>query len=337
MSEFRQDPVSGDWVIIAPGRAARPQFLEIKKKARKPSPVATCPFDDLEKSGNWPPLAATPSKEKWRVAVIPNKYPALSPATLSGHGDACSTPFRHGFYRAMTGIGRHELVIARDHAKNFAALDRRAAAEVFRAIQARVRAAAKDPCINYVSIFFNWGPLAGASVWHPHYQILALPIVPAHSAGSLAGAKAYFKKNRRCVRCDILKAEAKEGTRIIAENGNAVAFAPYASKIPLEVRVMPKRHFPYFHKTPDAVLRDVSFLLQTVLKDMKSRANDPDLNFYIHEAPVDGRNNDYHHWHVEVLPRVSTPAGFEFSTAIYINVIDPDRAAAILRGKKISK
>ncbi len=326
MSEFRENPVSGEWVIIAPGRAARPAFLDAKKKARKPTPLAGCPFEHPEKSGNWPPLQSYPSIKNWRIVVVNNKYPALE------HGKICSFPFHHGIYRVQTGIGTHELVITRDHKKNFADLSPQGAYQLARIFQERCRAAAKDPCLDYVVPFFNWGPNAGASVWHPHYQVLALPIIPGHIARSLSGAEKYFKKNRRCVRCDIVKAERAEGRRIVAENEHALALVPYASKVPFEVMILPKAHHLSFRKTPAAVIRDVAALLQSVMKRLRKYVNDPDLNFFIHEAPIDGKPHAYHHWHVEVLPRLSVPAGFEFSTGIYINTIDPDTATAILRG-----
>lgn len=336
MSEFRQDPSSGDWVIISPGRATRPAFLEHKKPPRKPSPKSMCPFEDLKKSGNWPPIAlyprrADPSGKHWRIAVIPNKYPVLA------HGTRCSVPFRYGMYHARTGVGRHELAVTRDHNKNFAALPPFGAKELFRVFCDRVRIAAADRCIIYTVPFLNWGPNAGATVWHPHYQIIAGPFIPVHSARSLAGAQAYFKAHRRCVRCDIIREVRAEKKRVVAENRYAIAIAPYASKVPFEVRILPKAHHSHFYKTPPAVVDGVALLLQSVMRQLRDRVNDPDLNFFIHEAPLDGKNYPYHHWHVEVLPRISIPAGVEFSTGVYVNVVDPASAAAILRGEQKAK
>jgi len=333
MSELHRDPSSGDWVIIAPGRAARPVFLDRKRVPRVPAPKATCPFEHPEKTGNWPPVASYPAgteKEvvkKWRILAFPNKYPILT------HGKVCSIPFRRGLYEGRTGIGSHEIVITREHMKNFGALDAATAKALFGMFQDRCRAAADDPCLVYVVPFFNWGPNAGASVWHPHYQVLALPVVPGHSGQSLAGTRAYFAKHHRCVRCEAVRAEQKEKIRVVAENRNAIAITPFASKVPFEVRILPKRHYPYFYKTPAAVTGDVALLLQRVMRDLKQRVNDPDLNFFIHEAPVDGKAHEYHHWHVEVLPRLTIPAGFEFSTGIFVDIVDPAEAAAILRGK----
>ncbi len=337
MSELRQDIISGDWMILAPGRAERPQFLDVKKKARKPSPKSTCPFENLQASGNWPPILVYPEKnllnDKWKIAVIRNKYPALMPSNV------CSKPTAHGMYHGMTGIGAHNLIITRDHNKNFADLDRATAVKLFEIIQACHMLASQDQCAEYVSSFFNWGPTSGASIWHPHYQVLALPMVPTHTINSLRGAHRYFEQHHRCVRCDMIKDEKKEKVRVIEENAQAIAIAPYASKSPMEVSIIPKKHLPSFRETPQATVAGVATLLQSVMKRIRRYANDPDLNFFVHDAPLTHgnyrkRDYRYHHWHVEVVPKLSIPAGFELSTWIDINTIDPDRAAAILRGEQ---
>lgn len=326
MSELRQDLASGDWVLLSPGRAARPKFLDKQKPDRTPTPKSECPFEDLKKSGNWPPLSAFPSEKNWRIVVLPNKYPAIE------RGSACSAPFKDGIYQARTAVGTHDLLITRDHDTPFAALGRAEAVKVFETFQNLHRAAAKDRCAVYVSSFYNYGQEAGASVWHPHYQILTLPIIPPHNARSLRGAKEYYKKFGRCVRCDIIKTERAQKSRVIVENEHAIAIAPYASKRPFEVSVLPKKHWASFRETPPAAVRDIALTLQSVLQRMKKYVNDPDLNFFIHDTPLDHKNYRHHHWHIEVIPRTAYEAGFEFSTRIDINVVDPDNAAAILRG-----
>jgi len=332
MSELRQDIISGDWVILAPGRAARPHFLDAAKRKRKPSPKSQCPFEDLRKSDNWPPILTYPGNDacdgNWKIAIIRNKYPALTPSNV------CSVPFEHGMYRGKTGVGTHQLVITRDHDKSFADLAPVMAAKVFEMIQACHIMAGKDRCAEYVSSFLNWGPSSGASLWHPHYQVLTLPIVPAHTIQSLRGVQRYFAKYRRCIRCDIIKNEKRSNVRVIEESRTAIALAPYASKYPLEVSILPKAHFASFRETPPSVVEGIALLLQSVMKRIRKYANDPDLNFYVHDAPLKG-DHAHHHWHVEVIPKVSTAAGFELSTWIDINTVDPDQAAALLRGERL--
>ena len=327
MSELRQDLTSGDWVLVAPGRAARPKFLDKKKTARKPSPKSTCPFEDLKKSGNQPLILALPNEKNWRFAVIPNRYPAIE------RGSVCSVPFRQGIYHARTAVGTHRLLITRDHNKHFVDLSARDAEKVFEVFQMLHAEAAKDRCAAYVSSFYNYGPDAGASIWHPHYQILSLPIIPPHNVRSLRGSNEYFKKFGRCVRCDIIKVERRKKTRVVAENEHALALAPYASRRPFEVSVLPKKHWASFRETSPAAVRGVARALQSALRMMKKNVHDPDLNFFVHDTPLDHKDYRHHHWHIEVIPKTSLEAGFEFSTRIDINVVDPDNAAAILRGK----
>jgi UDPglucose--hexose-1-phosphate uridylyltransferase len=331
MSEFREDPVSGDWVIVAPERAKRPEDFLKPRAPRVSAPKHACPFEDLEKSGN-PPIARYPDGRGWRIAVIPNKYPAVE------HLAGCAINIPQGLYHAKTGVGDHEIVVTRDHRKSLSDLSAAGAAELFSVFQKRHRALAKDRCNAYISTFFNWGPGAGASLSHPHYQTLGLPIVPPHTVHSLHGAEQYYKKHRRCVRCDVIATERAWKKRVIAENRSAIAIAPYAGKRPFEVAVLPKRHEPSFGKTAPAVMRDTALIVQSVLQRMKKYLHDPDLNLYIHGAPVDGRAYPHHHWHVEVIPVnvVSPPGGFEMSTVVNINVIDPETAAAVLRGEKIT-
>jgi UDPglucose--hexose-1-phosphate uridylyltransferase len=330
MSELRQDIVSGDWVLIAPKRASRPSFSDEKKKPRKHSPQSTCPFEDLEASGEWPPLIAYPYGKDWEIAVVPNKYPMI----VEGKQGERSKLFRRGIYQLRTAVGSHWLLITRDHNRHFGELSDAEAGRVFEVFREAHEMSIKDSAAAYVASFYNYGPTAGASIWHPHYQIVTLPIIPAHTAHSLQGAREYFKKNKRCVRCDVIKTERRAGIRVVAENEHAIALAPYASMDPFEVNVLPKRHWPSFRETSPEALHDAALMLRDVLNKIKVRLGDPDLNFFIHDTPLDHKDRHYHHWHIEVIPRLKIDAGFEFSTGIGVNPIDPDDAAAILRGEK---
>jgi UDPglucose--hexose-1-phosphate uridylyltransferase len=327
MPELRKDPLSGDWIILSPGRAKRPDAPEREKqKSRKPSPKKGCPFEDLRKSGNDVVIEAWPNAKKWQIVVLPNKYPALI------HAEACAVDFKNGVYDVEEGIGMHELIVTRDHNRSFADVDRGTATKILTVFQERYRVA-DDGCNAYAVAFLNFGPSVGASQWHPHYQLLAVPFIPPHVARSVHGAQMYFKKEGRCLRCSVMKEEIKYKKRVVEENSEAIAFAPYASKRPFEVSVMPKKHFPKFEETPGTVIHDVAELMQGILKKLRRRAGDPDLNFFIHSAPFGGDGHAYHHWHAEILPNLSYLGGLEFATGIYINVVDPDVAAKTLRGK----
>src|SRR3989338_5798441 len=181
MSELRQDLVSGDWIIMAPERAKRPHDL-LRKMRRVPAPKSTCPFEDLKKTGNWPPRAQIPAKGPWKIVVLRNKFPALM------RNERCAMGMREGPYSYLEGIGHHDLVVTRSHTKNFADLSLKEAVELLETCQRMHRQFKSDGCSRYVSTFANWGPSAGASLYHPHYQLLALPIVPPDIQHSLNGS-----------------------------------------------------------------------------------------------------------------------------------------------------
>jgi UDPglucose--hexose-1-phosphate uridylyltransferase len=328
MSDFRQDPVSGDWIIVAPERAKRPYDLLPRRKRRVPTPVSKCPFEDLRKSGNWPPIVVQLHKDKrdWQAVIIPNKYPALT------HKSLCATTVPRGPYEFLEGIGHHDVLITRPHDKNIAHLTLEEGVCAFSLLQKRYRMLALDKCLVYALTFMNWGESAGASLYHPHFQVLSLPIIPPDVGHSLRGSRDYFRKNRRCVHCEMIKYELQAGSRIIFQNKNALAVAPFVSREPFEVRIYPRRHRPYFEKTPKIELEAIVAILQKTLLKIEKSLKDPDFNFFIHTAPLKRQSNYRHyHWHIEVLPKITVNAGFELGTGVEINVVDPDKAAAILR------
>jgi UDPglucose--hexose-1-phosphate uridylyltransferase len=322
-SELRQDIVSGDWILLAPGRARYPGSWKPREPRRR-APVAGCPFENPLKTHD--PVLIYEGKRGWEVAVIHNKYPAVFERSR------CGQIFREGPYRRIEGVGYHNLVLTRHHDHNFAHLTPKEANQVFEAFRDRYVMLAADPCLAYVSIFHNWGPRAGASVYHPHYQIIAIPVVPPDVEHSLHGSHAYFKEHGACVHCRMIAHEKKERTRVIFENRGAIVVAPYVSREPFEVRVFPKHHQPSFANALDEDLSDVANALQMVLQSIERRLHDPDYNFFIHTAPTrDAAKHAHYHWHIEVIPKFNIAAGFELGTGIEINIVDPDEAARVLR------
>ena len=327
-SELRQDLVSGDWIVVAPGRAKRPNFFTKNKSKRKADRIKGCPFERPQFLNNEKPDLIYPNHHDWAVQVFPNKYPAV----VHKNKNVRVGVFKHGPYSIFPGVGHHDVVVTRDHYKNFPRLSRDKANLVFRAFQDRYLVLSDHNYIDYVSILHNWGPSAGASVFHPHYQIISIPMVPPDVNHSLTGSARYFKSHRKCVHCVMIDLELKEKKRIIFENDKAVAFAPFVSRGPFEVRVFPKRHLPYFENTYDEDMESVVEALQHSLRSLEKNLGDPDYNFFIHTAPVKNKERYRHyHWHIEITPVISIRGGFEWGTGIDINVIDPDDAAKILR------
>ena len=324
MSELRQDLVSGDWIILSPERANRENLSKIiKKKKRSKTPISKCPFEDLKKSGNYPLIFSYPNEKKWQIVIFQNKYPALR------HNGVCAKKNKVGPFTTMTGVGHHDLLVTRDHNKDFSRLSNKLAFLVFKTLKEYINNIKKDRCLSYISFFHNFGALAGATIDHPHYQIIALPIVPPDVNSSLTGSWRYFKERRSCIHCQMIKFEKEQKKRIIFEDNNVIAFSPFFSKEPFEVRIFPKKHLSSFEATDDKMLMAVSSALKIVLQKINKNLNFPDYNFFIHTAPIKG-DYHYYHWHIEVLPKLSFVGGFELGTGVNINIIDPDLAAEIL-------
>lgn len=332
-SELRQDLVSGDWILVAPGRNRRPEEFKEKGKPKK-SPKTNCLFEDPIKASGGPAIAVYGKRElpsltqvkDWRVQIIPNKYPAVI------HDGFNAEVTKKGPYSIMNGVGHHELLITRDHDKDFPHLSKYDANLVFKAFRDRYSGLLNDKEIAYISIFHNWGPKAGASVYHPHYQMIAIPVIPPDIEHSLEGSKLYSQKHHKCVHCVQAKVEQKEKKRVIFENDCAIAFAPFVSRAEFEIRIFPKAHIPYFEDTPMPIIDCMVEALQKVIKALEKSLNYPDYNFFIHTAPLKNKKQyEHYHWHIEIEPKINIAAGFELSTGIEINAVDPDEAAKLIR------
>lgn len=329
-SELRQDMVSGDWVVIATGRAKRPHDFVIQNKEPFLQPKESCPFEDLQTNARAVySLPGVGDRDDWFVQVVPNKYPAF----VAG---ACPTAQDRGPYRVTEGIGFHEVVITRDHDRPLGAMTAEEADMVLRAYQDRFLAMRADPCLRYISIFHNHGARAGATIAHPHSQIIALPVIPPDIGRSIAGSGAYFQTHGACVHCAMLEYERTANERVVYENAAALVVAPFASKTAFELRVLPLRHAAYFEAADASVRLGVADALTTAFAKLSKGLGDPDYNFFLHTAPLgEGNRFGHYHWHFEVIPKTAVWAGFEIGTGIEISTIAPEDAAAFLRSVKI--
>lgn len=332
-SELRQDPVSGEWVVIATGRAKRPHDFKAAPRGRQTDHKDACPFETRfpDVYAAYGPDGTLADDTDWWVQVVPNKYPAFV------HG-ACPIIREEGPYRITDGIGRHDVIITADHDRPMGKQTPAEAAVVLAAYQDRFRAITEDPCIRYVSVFHNHGPAAGATIAHPHSQIIATPVVPPDISRSIAGSLAYAEAHGgACVHCAVLRHELRDGSRIVYENSEAVVLAPFASKTAFELRVMPRRHAAHFEGADAATREGVAEALAVSLARLANGLGDPDYNFFLHTAPVgDAEPSPHYHWHFEIIPKTAVWAGFEIGTGIEISTIAPEEAAKFLRGSTIS-
>jgi len=324
-SELRQDLVSGDWVVIATGRAKRPDEFASFQRVLDDKGIENCLFEDPTATGQEKDvLIYHKSDGDWSLRVFPNKYPAFSQGKLL-------KIVSEGPYVAMAGNGYHELVVTRDHWRQLAMMDVMEVAEVIDAYQDRYLEHMNKKNVNYIAIFHNHGKESGASLPHPHSQIMAIPVVAPYVQLELDGASKYHKSNKHCVFCTMVEYESEEKKRVVFENEDFIAYCPFASRAAFEVHVMPKKHSPYFERITDAQKIKLAEVFSKSLGAIYKALNDPPYNFYIHSAPCDGKDYPHFHWHIEILPHTSTWAGFELDTGIEISTLQPEVAAEYLR------
>ena len=324
--ELRQNNISGDWILISPGRGRRPHEFK-ETRTRKRSPINSCPFENPNKAGGGGVIFSDPAGDDWKLQIVPNRYPAVQTEGIWVLDKEDRGPFT-----VLPGYGYHELLITRDHDDNFAAISKDEAHRVFEAFRSRYKILALDKNLSYISLFHNWGEKAGASIYHPHYQLLGVPVIPPGVHRSLSGASAYYKKFKTCAHCSQNAWELKKKTRVVYSNDKAVVFVPFASKEPFEMRVFPKRHTSFFEETDTTTMRAVVDALQVALRRLEKGLKKPDYNFFIHTSPTQNkRAYKHYHWHVELVPQTNVSAGFELGTDMQINPLDPDEAAAFLR------
>jgi len=323
-SELRQDPVFGDWVLLAPLRGIRHKFEgRIKVSLAKNK----CPFDNLVKFDNLPPVLVYNNEDNndWFLQVIPNKYPAVS------HGD-CSLISNRGLYNFRAGSGFHELVILRDHDRYLGQYSSEEIKKVIKSYQDRYLSLSEEKCIEYIAIFHNHGKEAGSTVPHLHSQILALPIIPPDVSHSINGSRRFFHENKKCIHCEMLKQEMKEKERVIYENKDAIVFAPFASQVNFETRIFFKKHSAYFEKSSDNELASFADAMQFIFSSMYKNLKDPAFNFFIHTAPTNKKSDyNHYHWHMEILPKFETTGSLELGTGLNVISVAPEKAAKLLR------
>jgi UDPglucose--hexose-1-phosphate uridylyltransferase len=329
MSEFRQDTLSGRWVIIGGERASRPnEFVEATTR----DTGLSCPFCAGHEAET-PAAIATygaDGKAKWLVRVVPNKFPAVS--TENGRPASAGPIAASTAAGSVPGFGRHEVIIESPrHVASLSELTDAEAEATFAAYRDRLIQLKAEGRYRYVQIFKNVGAAAGASLEHVHSQLIALPTVPEAVQQELTASGDYFRQQGRSALLDVLTQELAVGERIVAQTDHFIAFCPYASRFAYEVCIAPRNHQPRFEDAQASELNELSRLTRDLIGRIEGTAGPVAYNYFLHTQPFDMPAYDHYHWHIEIVPRLTKVAGFEWSTGCFINPYPPEATAAQLR------
>jgi len=329
MSELRQNPITKQWVLIAPSRGKRPdEYATYSVMHGIPEIDSKCVFCPGNEHLNTE-LLRTPKGKDWDIRIIPNKFGALDHTPDYQHKE---------FYVSHSGDGDHEVIITRKHNEPVALQSITLVELTLKTFVDRIKALSTHPELAYIQIFHNHGRDAGATALHPHYQLLATPIVPPHLHAEIMGCYHHYQNNRSCIYCDIIKEELAVKDRLVFESEHFVVISAYASRSPFETWILPKRHGARFEDMTQEEIKHLSFVLKVTLGQLYTKLSDPPVNFYIHTMPINrGNSHTAHeekayHWHLTIFPRITIWAGFEFATGIPVNPMPPEVTAKFLRG-----
>ena len=336
-NELRKDYLLDRWVVIATERARRP--TDFAKKSQEQAKQAVCPMCPGNEHMTPPAVllylkhgkAVKKTKDKdgkrrkdWLIRCVPNLFPAFSPPKqeLTEHFKRSSN--------LAPALGHHEVIIeSPNHDEHPANAKISQLNLVINAYKDRLRTLSAKPYVRYVSIFRNHGLEAGASLSHAHSQVIATPFIPKTPEEELKASRSFWKQNRKCVFCEIIKKEQHE-PRLIMQNTSFIVFAPYASVNPMEFWILPKKHQATLLQMTPKETRTFAETLKTSLNALKQLVNDPPYNYGFHLS-TDKNARQHYHWHLEVYPKLAIWAGFEKSTGVYINTITPETTAESLK------
>jgi UDPglucose--hexose-1-phosphate uridylyltransferase len=329
MSELRKDPITGRWVIIAPERKSRPHTVAPDQDAL---PIGDFdPFLEGNERATPPEILAyrhpgsQPNGPGWRVRVVPNKFPALSvEGELAKRGD--------GMYDAMAGVGAHEVIIeCPQRETNLSRLTVENVREVLWVYRDRLVDLKRDSRLVHGLVFKNQGVQAGATVAHAHSQLIVNPIVPITILEEINGAETYYRYRGRCIFEDMIHQELSAKRRVVIEHHDFLVVCPYASRFPFETWILPRHHTSHYENIQRQGIESLGGILKETLQKLEIALDDPAYNYVIHTAPFDMPELKHYRWHIEIIPRLSKLAGFEWGSGFYINTVPPEDAAEFLR------
>ena len=330
MPELRQNFFTKEWVIIATERAKRPEELATHRAVQDvPSFVETCPFCPGNESKTPPEVMRT--GDPWAVRVIPNKFAALSSEVQPTRG------LQH-LRRRIQGFGFHEVIIdSPDHARCMALLSDEHVAKVLGAYKQRYNELSADHRVHHITIFKNHGLDAGASLQHPHSQLIATPVIPSQVRQRLHEALRHYDDAGECMFCHMVEREVEEQTRVVLKNEHFVSMEEFASATPFATHIFPLRHMASFGDITEIEVMSLARMLRVLLAKIYVGLENPDLNFTIRSGPAEYAGARHFHWYVSVIPRLTRVAGFELGSGMFINTVLPEAAAEFLRNVAVEK
>lgn len=335
MPQLRKDPILGRWIIIAQERGKRPTdfYVDVNTKSKGgfcplcPGNEKTTPPEVLVYGRDGGP----PDSPGWTLRVVPNKYPAL---IIEGELDKEA----EGLYDRMNGIGAHEVIIDTPrHDARFAWLPPEEMQPTFLAFRERIRDLSKDLRFNYVVAFKNYGSAAGASLEHSHSQLIALPVLPQMINSELEGCLSYYRYKDRCIYCDIIRQELQQDIRLVCQNEHFVTLVPFAPRSPFELWILPRQHSSSYIDIPDAWLPSLARIFSETLRRLDGCIRDIPYNFLLHTQPLRSGPLEHFHWHFEIVPKLTSIAGFEWGTGFYINPMPPEQSCAHLKNVQLKE
>ena len=320
MNILRLDPLSGRWVAISTDRANTSQFLPTREHGLDEN-RETCPFCPGNEEATPPALESYNSDGRWLVRVISNRFPAFSgdgPFVVQHHGPVFIDAPANGIHEVLILSPSHDMTWA-----DFSIIQTRL---VMSTIRDRIEEHQNTPGLRYSQAIVNSGREAGASIYHPHGQLMGIPIVPRE----LIEEQGNFSRfSGGCLLCVAMGTEESAKERLLQATDATVTIAPYWSGSPYELLIIPRAHEGHLERSDEDTLTSIGVAIRDALKALRAHLGNVAYNVVFHSAPY--RSTSPFHWHVHILPKLTTPAGFELGTGLYINVVSPEEAAKNLR------
>lgn len=321
MSQLRLNPLTGRWVTIVADRAERPSDFAPRLAQVESEPDRPCPFCPGHEEDSPPALETVSDSGEWQIRVVPNRYPAFS-------GDEPFSVRTLGpVHTQAEASGIHEVfVYARDHDATLATLDDEQIATVMNVLRRRMLEHAATPGIRYTQAIVNHGRESGASLAHPHGQLLGMPFVPGEL---LDEERAFGRFHGGCILCATVEAEIVDGSRTVLADDDCLVLSPYWAGSPYELLIVPRQHQVHIQDEEPATLAAIGRNLRDAIRILNARLGDVAFNLVVHTAPH--QHNGPYHWHIHIWPKLVTVAGFERGTGVMINIVPPEDAARDLR------